>query len=96
MSDPAEDYINGIMWAGFIRFAFAEPSFREAFTAETGLRFMDPPKSAIEAMVDEATGVTNMRELTIKKFVEWATKKHYGLEYAPQSYRDSLATPESP
>lgn len=85
--DNAEDAVNGIMWAGFVQFAFGEPGFREAFTAATGLTFPKPATTPIDALVDNACGVHNA---VLAKFVEWVTREHWGIEYAPKAYRDEL------
>jgi hypothetical protein len=88
-----EDDLNSIMWAGFLKFALSEPKMRKAFTDATGVAFLSPPKNAIEAMIDDASGA---RDDVIAKFVEWVTREHWGIEYAPKAYRDSLAARPAP
>lgn len=85
--DPARDAINAIMWAGFVQFAFSEPRFRDEFTRATGLALPAAPRTAIDALVDNACGLHNA---FAAKFVEWVTREHWGIEHAPKAYREEL------
>lgn len=81
------DDFRALAWAAFVEWAAAEQEIRAAFTAETGLPFLAPPETPIEAMIDTATGADGNAEA----FVEWVTRNHWGLEEAPEAYRNSLA-----
>ncbi len=81
-----KDDFPAIMWAGFVQWAATEPDMRAAFRKDTGLVLMPSPATPIEAMVDEATGVSG----NAAAFVEWVTREYWGLGEAPQSYRDVL------
>ena len=87
-SDAGRDDFMAAMWGSFLRWALSEPKMVEAFERETGHTFPAAPKSAIEAMVDEATGRMGG---TMEAFVEWATVNQWGLDEAPASYREHLA-----
>ncbi len=84
-----KDNFNAIMWAGFVQWAYSEPEIRAAFRESTGLMLPPPaPTIPIEAMIDQATGVSSGEN--IPAFVEWVTRQHWGIDEAPQSYRDAL------
>lgn len=79
----AYEVICQTMWPGFIRWAWGSAEVRADFTAATGL-VLAAPRSALEAMVDQATGYAAS---VAERFVEWATVEIYGLEGAPAAYR---------
>lgn len=72
-------------WAGFIQWAHGFAEIRARFTAATGLPLEQ--RTGIVGMVDKATG---FRDDVLKQFVEWVTREIWGLENAPQKYRDEL------
>lgn len=63
------------MWLSAIRVALDDDKFRKAFEADTGKRFMPPPRSALDAMIDKATGVN---EMLADAFVDWFNDKVWG------------------
>ncbi len=85
-----KDDFAAIMWAGFVQWAASEPYMRAAFKDGTGLVLLPPPATPIEAMVDEATGAAR----NTAAFIEWVTREHWGLDEAPQSYRNALGEPK--
>ena len=90
MSDKRITYDDfaAISWASFVSFAFRTPGFRDAFVADGG-KLAKPATSPIDHMIDAATGHV---ESEIADFVLWATRKHFGMRYAPRGYRDSVAS----
>lgn len=76
--------IMGGAWAAFVRWAYSEPDARAAFTRETGIAWPAAPKSALDAMVDAVTGY---QEHAVFMFAQWATVRHFGLEYAPEAFQ---------
>lgn len=52
--------------------------------AETGRAYMKP-KPPIEAMIDEATGKAQDDAFA---FARWVTENHWGMEYAPEAFRE--------
>lgn len=93
MKNPeAEDAFAEIAWRDFILFAWGHPPIRERFTAETGLTPTAAPASAIEAMVDDATG---QRAEVLTQFIAWATREIWGDEYAPEAYRKAHKLPRA-
>lgn len=88
VDDEPSDDLKAIFWAGFLRFAWSDPDARAAFTADTGVTIPPTATSPIEQLVDDAC--TGGMETIAAQFVRWATVNHYGLEYAPQSYRDFI------
>ena len=83
--------LNDIAWRDFIIWAFNNSDFRRAFEEATGTPALIPTKSPIEAMVDKACGV---KEDYFRKFGIWATKNHWGLEYAPVKMRAEIEDAE--
>ena len=79
-----------VAWGAFIAWAISEPEMRAAFTKATGRHFMPPPKCPLDALIAQATGADKVRE-TVEAFVRWATEEHWGMEYAPQRYREAMA-----
>jgi hypothetical protein len=62
------------MWVGCLRWAIGNSEILAAFTADTGLTY-SPPKSGLDAMIDEASG---FNEKLVKSFVEWFNKNVWG------------------
>lgn len=87
----SDSFATQLAWASFIGWAFRQPEMREQFAADTGVA-VNLPANAFEAAIDDATG---HMDAVLEKFVEWATRTHYGLDYAPESYRDALARKKS-
>lgn len=85
-----QDEFNAIAWRDFIMWAWNDPKMRDEFTATTGLK-IPGVTTPINAAIDAATGA---RKIPAAKFIEWATREHWGLEQAPAAYRESL-TPEA-
>lgn len=86
------DEFQEIAWRDFIDFAIREPQMRKQFTDDTGISFPEPPKNALEAMIDKATGndIDARMDAATKAFVRWATEAHWGLDVAPASYRAEI------
>jgi hypothetical protein len=80
-----EDF-NAIAWHDFLVWAWAEPEMRAEFAAKTGVEIQSIT-SPIDAAIDAATGA---RDSVTAKFIEWATREHWGLEHAPAAYRKAL------
>ena len=84
------DDFNTFAWRDFLTWAWNEPEMREQFTAKTGLEIQSVT-APINAAIDAATGV---RESAAARFIEWATREHWGVEHAPAAYRKALASEE--
>ena len=81
------DEFQALAWRDFILFAAQEPIICAEFTDATGVQFLEPAHSPIEAAID---GVTGVHERIYHTFIEWATREYWGLDEAPQAYRDSI------
>jgi hypothetical protein len=68
------DPLMRIAWVDFIRFAIGNDDFIAAYCKATGAKF-NPPKSAIDAMIDDACGINNQ---FVIGFVKWVTETHWG------------------
>lgn len=84
------DEFNQIAWRDFVLWAWSEPQMRAQFTAATGIK-IQPATSPIDAAIDVATGA---RDNVMNRFVEWATRNHWGVEHAPAAYQKMLADKE--
>lgn len=85
----ADDF-NAIAWHDFIMFAWKERGMWKAFTAATGMPHVaDRPLAPIERLIDKATGADDIERIAAA-FIEWVTRNHWGIEHAPEAYRDSL------
>ena len=62
---------------------------REQFTAVTGVEIRSVA-TPIAAAIAAATGA---RESLASRFIEWATRAHWGVEHAPREYQEALAKP---
>jgi len=82
-----EAELNAIGWRDFLLWAWREPQMREQFTAVTGVEIRSVA-TPIDVAIDAATGA---RESLASRFIEWATRAHWGLEHAPRAYQESLA-----
>ena len=85
------DDLNTIAWRDFLLWAWNEPEMREQFTAKTGIE-IQAVTSPINAAIDAVTGV---RECIAARFIEWATREHWGVEHAPAAYQKELAGKEA-
>lgn len=74
---PETNLVMQIGWRDCLLWSISskEPNFLAAFTTETGLSFPPSPKSALEAMIDEATGVN---EAVAVRYVEWFNANVWG------------------
>jgi len=81
------DELNAIGWRDFLLWAWSEPQMRAQFTVATGLEIQSVT-APINAAIDAATGA---REGLAARFIEWATREHWGVEHAPKAYQESLA-----
>jgi hypothetical protein len=80
------DDFNTIAWRDFLTWAWSEPEMREQFTARTGIEIQSVT-SPINAAIDAATDAS---ESHAARFIEWATREHWGVEHAPAAYRKAI------
>ena len=85
------DDLNTIAWRDFLLWAWNEPEMRAQFAAKTGAKIQSVT-SPINAAIDAATGA---RESVAARFIEWATREHWGVEHAPVAYQRTLDLKES-
>lgn len=74
-------------WYSFIAWAWQFPEMRAEFERDTGRKLLPRARSGIEQIVDRVTGATADET---DAFVEWATRKHWGIEDAPRLYQQAL------
>ena len=74
-------------WYSFIAWAWQFPKMRAEFERDTGRKLLPQRGSGIEQMVDRVTGAAADEA---DAFVEWATRKHWGVEDAPKLYQQAL------
>lgn len=79
------------MWRGFITWAYDDADMRAAFVAETGRAWPTEPKNVLERMIDKATSRSSEHAL---EFTLWATRRHWGVDDAPEPIRDLLRARE--
>lgn len=80
---------NQIAWRDFLLLASNEQGMLDAFNAETGRHYRARGVSPSDAELAADT----------EAFVRWVTVHHWGVECAPEKYRDELAAaslPEAP
>ncbi len=87
----SEDEFNTIAWRDFIVYAWHDKSLRRAFTKSTGVS-LDAVKST--SLSDYIVGGTPTTGLSA--FVDWVTINHWGVESAPQKWRDEHPKAVSP
>lgn len=75
-----------IAFAGYVRFVTKQPSALSAYLEATGDTYQ-PPQSAIEGMIDHATGAG--REF-VRRFIDWCGGQ-YGRDYLPADFVDRMA-----
>ena len=87
------DDLNAVAWHDFLLWAWNEPEMRAQFTEKTDVKIQSAtsPTSPINAAIDAATGV---HESVAARFIEWATREHWGVEHAPAAYRKKLTDNE--
>lgn len=91
----SEDEFNTIAWRDFIMFAWKERGMWDAFTTATGIPHVaDRPLAPIERLIDKATGADDIERIA-KAFIEWVTRNHWGIEYAPKVYREQIEKGQS-
>ncbi|HQY89213.1 MAG TPA: hypothetical protein PK402_11185 [Tepidisphaeraceae bacterium] len=62
-------------WLSFVQWASAQQNFIDQFEADTGIKLPEPPQSAIDRMIDAATGINEQIAI---KFIEWLNANHWG------------------
>lgn len=80
------DELNSIAWRDFLTWAWNEPEMRAQFTAKTGIEIQSVT-SPINAAIDAATRAS---ESVAARFIEWATREHWGIEHAPLAYQKAM------
>ena len=88
---PPFDDLNTIAWRDFLVWAWNEPEMRTLFTAKTGIEIQSVT-APIDAAIDAATGANRS---VVSRFIEWATREHWGVEHAPVAYQKVLAGKEA-
>ena len=83
-----QDEFNTIAWRDFVSWAWNEPEMRAQFTKATGLQ-IQTARTPMDEAIDAATGAG---ESLAARFVEWATREHWGIEHAPEAYQKTLVT----
>ena len=86
------DALNTIAWRDFLVWAWNEPEMRAQFTAKTGIE-IQAVTAPIDAAIDAATGASRS---VASRFIEWATREHWGVEHAPALYQKTLANKAPP
>jgi hypothetical protein len=81
------DDFNTIAWRDFLVWAWNEPEMRALFTAKTGIE-IQAITAPIDAAIDAVTGASKS---VAARFIEWATREHWGVEHAPLAYQKALA-----
>lgn len=78
--DSALDQFHFEMWGGMISFLLGQDDVRQAFEAESGIRFAMPPRNDLERMIDDACGrnADAVNQAVIGRFVRWATDNYWG------------------
>lgn len=61
-------------WIGAIHWGISDPDMLSQFKDETGLAY-SPPRSGIERMIDESTGIQGE---FILAFARWFNRQHWG------------------
>jgi len=90
-AQPFDD-LNTIAWRDFLVWAWNEPEMRAQFTAKTGIE-IHAVTAPIDAAIDAATGASRS---VAARFIEWATREHWGVEHAPALYQRALADKATP
>jgi hypothetical protein len=83
--DETQQAFNDIAWTGFMTWAWCNMDFHGEFQTATGIKPLVKPKSAIEAMIDDACGV---EKDYFRKFAMWVTETYWGMDYAPVLMRE--------
>lgn len=71
------DPIMAAAFVSFVSWAWAEEEFHTAFAEASGITRPAPAQNAIDAMIDDATGVH--RDYA-ERFVAWLITNHWGEE----------------
>lgn len=92
-ANPAHSFddLNMIAWRDFLFWAWNEPEMRAQFTEKTGIEIQSIT-TPINAAIDAATGASKS---VASRFIEWATRDHWGVEHAPAAYQKTLADKEA-
>ena len=83
------DEFQDMAWASFIEWALQDADMLAAYKQATGrIAFPPPPKTAFEAAIDRACGVT--AEQNAEDFAIWVTAWHWGWDEAPVLMRERM------
>jgi hypothetical protein len=82
-----KDELMEIAWRDFILWAGSTPEMIEAYEQSTGCKMLAPPRNALDAMIDKATGA---QKESVEAFVLWVTINHWGAHEAPAAYRKAM------
>lgn len=89
-----ESIIMEAAWYSFVDWAGCQQSILDEFHAATGLRYQPPPKTPLDAMIDQATGYDKQRIENNKKvfeeFVLWVSENVWGLDESPPKVRAAI------
>ena len=84
-----QDDFNTLAWRDFIVWAWKDPDMRAQFTKQTGVQIQSK-RTAINAVIDNGVGKS-----VPLRFIEWATREHWGIESAPLAYQKAIAGKEA-
>lgn len=79
-------------FADFIRWASQEERMIDDYEADTGNKVIKQKRTALERMIDQATG--HDRKMA-EDFVKWCAEV-YGLDFLPDDYLTQVMKPATP
>ena len=85
MANDIFEQFNEWAWRDTIRWCFANTDIRQQFEAATKTPAFTAADIPIDVMVDK---VCEVKDSYMDRFVIWATENYWGIEFAPQRFKD--------
>ena len=88
----SQSALNEIAWRDFILFAWSQEEAHAAFRGATGRPQRSKTNSSLDVLIDKAVGGEE-DERYMAEFVDWITKTHWGVDHAPEHWKQQQRSP---
>lgn len=88
----SQSVLNEIAWRDFILYAWSQDEAHAAFRGATGRPQRSKTNSPLDILIDRAVGGEE-DERYMTEFVDWVTKTQWGVDYAPEQWKQQQRSP---
>lgn len=89
-----QDEFNEMAWRDFMLFCWSQEGAHAAFRGATGRPQRSKTNSPLDLLIDKAVGGAE-DDKYMEEFLDWATKNHWGENFAPEKWKKLRERPHS-